>query len=82
MKMVRHLAGIAEVVEDVDAALEFYTGSLGMELGERMNGDYAILELPGVLHFGIWSRAAAAEIVLGSREQAAEIPLGFTFEVE
>ncbi len=80
--MIRHLAGMAEIVEDVDAALEYYTGVLGLELERRMNDDYAMLKVPGVLHFGVWSREAAAEATFGSRDQADRVALGFTIEFE
>jgi len=80
--MIRHLAGLAEIVEDVDAAVDFYTGVLGLELEKRMNQDYAILKAPGVLHFGVWSREAAAEATFGSRDATDRVALGFTIEFE
>ena len=80
--MLRHLAGVAEIVEDLDAAIAFYEGTLGLEVTQRMEDDYAMLSIDGVLHFGLWARAAAAESVYGSRDQADRIPLGFTVEFE
>jgi predicted enzyme related to lactoylglutathione lyase len=79
--MIRHVAGMAEIVEDIDKAIAFYRDVLGLET-QRHNDDYAIVTVPGVLHFGIWDRRAAAESTLGSRDAAERIPLGFTLEFE
>jgi catechol 2,3-dioxygenase-like lactoylglutathione lyase family enzyme len=80
--MLRHVAGVAEIVEDVNKALEFYRDLLGVEVEKQDGDDYAMVTVPGVLHFGIWNRAHAAECVFGSREDADRIPLGFTLEFE
>jgi catechol 2,3-dioxygenase-like lactoylglutathione lyase family enzyme len=80
--MLRHVAGVAEIVEDVNEALVFYRDSLGLEVVRQDGADYALVAVPGVLHFGIWSRAHAAECTLGSRDDADRIPLGFTLEFE
>ena len=81
--MLRHLASIAEVVEDVDAAVRFYRDILGLEV-EVHNEGYADVTVPGTLHFGIWSRVEAAKATYGSPEAAERVPLGFTvgFEVD
>ena len=81
--MLRHLASIAEVVEDVDAAARFYRDILGLEV-EVHNEGYADVTVPGTLHFGIWSRVEAAKATYGSPEAAERVPLGFTvgFEVD
>lgn len=79
--MIRHLAGLAEIVEDVDAAAAFYE-SLGLTVNRDENADYAVAEVPGVLHFGIWARAAAAESTFGTREASGRVPLGFTIGLE
>ena len=80
--MVRHVAGIAEIVEDWHAAVAFYRDVLGLEIKEQMEGAYAVASVPGVLHFGIWNRVHAAESVFGSREASDRVPLGFTLEFE
>jgi len=80
--MLRHVAGVAEIVEDVNQALAFYRDTLGLQVEKQDGDDYAMLSVPGVLHFGIWNRGHAAESVYGSREQADRIPLGFTLEFE
>jgi lactoylglutathione lyase len=80
--MIRHLAGVAEIVEDVNAAVAFYCDTLGLTVKQRMNDDYVVLTAPGVLHFGIWSRSAAAEATFGDRAAADSIPLGYTLEFE
>jgi len=80
--MIRHVAGIAEIVEDVEGAVRFYTETLDMEIENRHSDDYVILKSPGVLHFGIWSRAAAAEATYGDRSAIEKVPLGYTLEFE
>ena len=81
--MLRHFAGVAEIVEDVEAAIQFYRDTLGLEV-ESLSEGYATATVPGVLHFGIWSRAEAAQATYGSRDAAERVPLGFTiaFEVD
>ena len=81
--MFRHLASIAEVVEDFDAAVNFYSDTLGLEV-EIYHQGYATATVPGTLHFGIWSRSEAAKATYGSPDEADRIPLGFTigFEVD
>ena len=41
-----------------------------------------MVKVPGVLHFGLWSRAAAAEATFGDRNAVERIPLGFAVEFE
>ena len=81
--MLRHLASVAEVVENFDAAVRFYRDALGLEVEVHHEG-YADVAVPGSLHFGIWSRAEAAKATYGSPDAADSIPLGFTigFEVD
>ena len=81
--MIRHVAGIAEIVEDVDQAVSYYRDVLGLPV-EQGNDRYAVVTLPGVIHFGLWSRAAAAEATFGDPEAVDRVPLGFTlgFEVD
>ena len=76
--MLRHVAGLAEIVEDVNEALAFYRDVLGLEVERQDGDDYAMIRIPGVLHFGIWSRDHAAQSTLGSRDQAHRIPLGWS----
>ena len=81
--MLRHLASIAEVVEDFAPAVTFYRDTLGLEVEVHHDG-YADVTLPGVLHFGIWSREEAAKATFGSADAADRVPLGYTigFEVD
>ena len=37
--MIRHVAGVAEIVDDVPAAVAFYTEALGLEIKQRMGDD-------------------------------------------
>ena len=59
--MIRHLSSIAEIMNDVDAAVCFYGGVLGLSVGHSPGAGYATVEMPGVLHFAIRSRELAAE---------------------
>ncbi len=82
--MIRHVAGIAEIVEDFPKAVQFYTEVLGLSVELLDESGYGLVDIPGVLHYGIWSRAAAAQATYGNPEAADRIPLGFTvgFEVD
>jgi len=80
--MVRHVASVAEIVEDVSRAVAFYRDVLGLEVKQEHGDQYAVVSVPGVLHFGIWDRRAAAESTFGSREFADRILLGFALEFE
>jgi catechol 2,3-dioxygenase-like lactoylglutathione lyase family enzyme len=79
--MIRHAAGLAEIVDDFDAAVRFYRDTLGLSVEPKEEGAYAEVKLGGVLHFGLWARAHAARSTGVAPER---IPLGFTlgFEVD
>lgn len=82
--MIRHVAGIADIVEDLDAAVRFYRDVLGLPVKYGQGESYAEIEIGGILHFGIWSREGAAEATLGDSAAVDRVPLGFTvgFEVD
>ncbi len=82
--MVRHLASIAEVVDDMEAAVRFYRHVLGLEVDHESGSGYGVVHLPGILHYGLWSRAEAANSTFGDPSKADGIPLGFSvgFEVD
>jgi len=82
--MLRHVASVAEVVEDLEAAIHFYQNVLGLKVEPMPGGGYAKVEVPGILHFGLWERAHAARAVLGPEAAPDRIPLGFSigFEVD
>ena len=65
--MVRHLAGIAEVVEEVDAAVAYYRDVLGLSVEHDEGSTYAVVQVAGVLHFGVWARRAAVDSVEDAR---------------
>ena len=79
--MIRHLAGIAEIVEDLEAAVRFYREALGLAVEPKEGGGYAEVKLAGVLYFGLWERAHAAR---ATGVEPGQVPLGFTvgFEVD
>ena len=80
--VIRHISAIAEVVDDVDAAVEFYRDVLGLTVEHKPGGHYATVEISGALHFSIWSRSAAAEATFGDKVAVDRIPLGFAVEFE
>ena len=79
--MIRHFAGVAEIVDDFEAAVRFYRDALGLEV-EDVGAGYATASMPGALHFGIWARATAAEATFGSADAAERVPLGYTIGLE
>ena len=79
--MIRHVAGIAEIVGNLDEAVNFYRDVLGLKV-EANNDRYALVSISGVIHFGLWSRAAAAEATFGDPAAIDRIPLGFTLGLE
>ena len=80
--MIRHVAGIAEIVDDLEAAVSFYRDHLGLEVDDSVSADYASVKIPGVIHFGLWSREAAAEATFGDRGAVDRVALGLTIEFE
>ena len=80
--MIRHMASIGEIVDDMAAAVAFYRDVLGLEVEWNEGTGYATAKVAGAMHFGIWSRESAAEATLGEKEAASRIPLGFTVEFE
>lgn len=82
--MVRHFAGLAEIVEDVETAVHFYRDVIGATVHHKPGESYATIDLPGILHYGIWSRQAAALSLYGSADEADNVPLGIilSFEVD
>ena len=80
--MIRHVAGIAEIVSDMESAVRFYRDVLGLPVEWTEGSGYAQVEVAGTLHFGIWDRKAAAEASYGDADAADRVPLGFTLEME
>ena len=80
--MIRHMASIGEIVDDMETAVAFYRDVLGLEVEWNEGTGYATAKVAGAMHFGIWSRESAAEATLGDKEAVSRIPLGFTVEFE
>ena len=80
--MIRHMASIGEIVDDMETAVAFYRDVRGLEVEWNEGTGYATAKVAGAMHFGIWSRESAAEATLGDKEAASRIPLGFTVEFE
>ena len=82
--MIRHVASVAQLVDDVDTAASFYRDVLGIPLKWEEGAGYVDVELAGILHIAIWSRRSAAEATFGDADAIDRVPLGFTvgFEVD
>jgi lactoylglutathione lyase len=82
--MIRHVAGVGEIVEDVEAAVAFYRDVMGLEVEYDGEGSYADVKVAGIAHYGLWGRRHAAEAILGNADLADQVPLGFAlgFEVD
>ena len=63
------------IVEDLDRALEFYTGVLGLRLGHRA-GDYAQLDT-GATRLALYTRSAMAKTLGTSLKKPAANAPGF-----
>lgn len=83
-QLIKHVAGIAEIVDDLNSAIQFYRDTLGLEVTQLPGGGYAIVKVSEIRHFGLWSREAAAKATFGDPILKTRIPLGFTlgFEVD
>jgi hypothetical protein len=82
--MIRHVAGVGEIVDDIEAAVRFYREDLQLEVSHEPGESYATVSVAGIAHLGIWLRSRAAEIVYGDASEFERIPLGFSlgFEVD
>lgn len=63
------------IVEDLDRALQFYTGVLGLRLGHR-SGDYAQLDT-GATRLALYTRSAMAKTLGMSLEMPSSNAPGF-----
>jgi len=63
------------IVENLDRALDFYTGILGLRLGHR-SGDYAQLDT-GITRLSLYTRKAMAQMLGMSLEAPAANAPGF-----
>jgi len=80
--MIRHLSGIAEIVEDIEEAVRFYRDILSLKVKHEAGSGYATVEMPGVLHLGIWDRKKAAEVIFGEASEFDRVPPGFMIGIE
>ena len=82
--MIRHIASIAEIVDDLEETIRFYREVLGLEVEYEPGSGYALVKVEGTLHFGLWERGNAAVATFGDRSQKDKVPLGFSigFEVD
>lgn len=82
--MIRHIASIAEIVDDLEETIRFYRDILGLEVEHEAGSGYALVKVGGTLHFGIWERGNAAVATFGDRNQKEKVPVGFSigFEVD
>ena len=76
--MIRHFAGVAEIVEDFEAAIQFYRDTLGLEV-ESLSEGYATATIPGVSSLRkSGPRAEAAEATYGSPNAADRVSSWFS----
>ena len=54
--------------------VEISTGRLGLPVRTEGGGDYSVIELPGIKHFGLWTLADAARSTFGIDEWPTYIP--------
>jgi catechol 2,3-dioxygenase-like lactoylglutathione lyase family enzyme len=80
--VVRHVASVAEIVDDVAAATAFYRDVLGMEVEHEPDSPYAVVKIPGIAHYGLWSRSHAAETLYGDAGKSGQVPLGISIAFE
>ena len=69
-------------MDDLQAAVRYYRDDLGLEVDDSASADYASVKIPGVIHFGLWSRQAAAEATFGDRSAVDRVAPGLTIEFE
>ena len=80
--MIRHVSGIAEIVDDIEAAVQFCRYILGLEVEHESGSGYGVVQIPGVLHFGLWSRTEAAKSTFGDPSATERIALGLSVGFE
>ena len=84
--MLWHVASIAEIVDDFEAAVRFYRNALGLVVEPKADESYADVVIDGVQHFGIWRRSHTAEIIYGDSTAANKAPSpsqsGFEFGLD
>ncbi len=71
---VRFVAGFSPIVDSLESGRDFYERKLGLPVRSEGDGDYSIVELPGMKHFGLWTLADAARSTFGVDEWPADIP--------
>jgi len=80
--LARHVASVAEIVDDVAVAVAFYRDVLRMEVEHEPKSPYAVVKIPGIFHYGLWSRSHAAESIFGDAREVEKVPLGITIAFE
>lgn len=71
---ISFVAGFGPITRD-DAARDFWSGGLGIDLGEAAPGYFATDDLPGVRAFALWPLTQAAEATFGSPEWPQDLPV-------
>lgn len=70
--MIRHISSIAEIIDNMEKTVRFYRDILKLKVEYEPDSSYAIVNIPGILHFGIWSRAEAAIISMVMKTKPTE----------
>jgi catechol 2,3-dioxygenase-like lactoylglutathione lyase family enzyme len=71
---VRFVAGVSPIVPDAETARRFYGDGLSLSIKAEPGTDYAVAEVDGVKHFGLWTLADAARSTFGVDEWPADVP--------
>ncbi len=71
---VRFVAGFSPIVDSLEAGRNFYGSRLGLPVRSEGGGEYSVVDLPGVKHFGLWTLADAARSTFGVDEWPNDIP--------
>ncbi len=68
------MAGFSPIVGSLESGRDFYERDLRLPVRSEGGGNYSVIELPGMKHFGLWTLADAARSTLGNDEWPAELP--------
>ena len=71
---VRFVAGFSPIVDSLESGRDFYERRLGLPVRSEGGGNYSVIELPGMKHFGLWTLADAARSTFGNDEWPADLP--------
>lgn len=71
---VLFVAGVTPIVDDAASARDFYGAKLSLPLTPVEGTDYAVAEIEGLKHFGLWTLSDAARSTFGSDQWPSDVP--------